>query len=284
MHREHDGDDRKGKDVHCRGEIFPFTFRSAEANGQRFCKILSSSQPVSTVTRHCQIRDERQEQIHGAAQKIGCDRQEVPHQGRVEVGPDHALIWNRKHPVRQPDTPQVHEDAKSSLDQAKGGHQLCRTCERAAGFHFQDSQNGGDECARMADTDPKHGIDQEHAPVIWTGNTCHALTLHDEHIPFVSQTKDNDNRQDASHHPEYRMGLVHRLHDHRVHLTAWQWVIHQMFARVFFMLFSMRSAAALKVLHSSPLNTSCQIGYTRQCFKLFMQMTPTACNGGLAYL
>ena len=85
--------------------------------------------------------------------------------GEWKLGHKLPLVRDREHPVRQPDTAQVHEDAGASLDQAEGGHQLRGTRERTAEFRFEHAQDRGDESASVADADPEHGVDEEDTPV-----------------------------------------------------------------------------------------------------------------------
>ncbi len=89
-------------------------------------------------------------------QQVGGDRQEIPHQRRVEVRPQPALVGIRDHPVEDPHPAQVDQRVHRAGCQAKGGHQFGRAGERAAEFSLEDPQNGRNKGAGMADADPEH--------------------------------------------------------------------------------------------------------------------------------
>ena len=115
VHREHDRQDGEREDVHGDAQVRPFAFRAAEAERQRPVEDLAPA--GRAVTRHGQIRDERQEQVHGAGQQVGVDGQEIPGKRRVEVGPQSALVGVREQPVGEPHAAHVQENADAGLHQ-----------------------------------------------------------------------------------------------------------------------------------------------------------------------
>ena len=140
MHRKHHRDDGKGEDAHCRAQVNPLALGAAKAERQDAVEHFAPA--GRAVARHGHVWDQRQVQIHGAGQQVGVDCQKIPHQWRMKVRPQVALVGIGEHPISQPDAPHVHEDAQPGLGQPKSGHQLRCAGERAAEFSFQHPQDG----------------------------------------------------------------------------------------------------------------------------------------------
>ncbi len=238
MHGEHDRDDGKGEDVHGVTQVRPFAFGAAEAQCQYLVEILAPA--GGAVTRHGQVRNKRQEQIHGGTKQVGGDGHQVPRKRRMEVRPQLALVRDGKEPISQPHTAHVHEDTETSLHETEGGHQFRSTGERTAEFRFEHAQDRGNERTSMADTDPEHGVDEEDAPVRRPVHTRHTEAIQDHVAPGIEQTISHHSRQKTEHHPEFPGRVVHGFHDHFVHLATRKRIEHQvLFAEVRLTMFLM---------------------------------------------
>src|SRR3972149_5647552 len=120
----------------------------------------------------------------------------------------------------------MHENTKTCLHQAEGGHQFCGACERAAELCFEHTQNGGNESSCMANTDPKHSVDEENTPIRGSVDACNAEAFHDHFCPCINQAIRHNRTQHREYSPELPGSCVHGFHDHLIHLTAWKRIQH----------------------------------------------------------
>ena len=150
----------------------------------------------------------------------------------MEVWPNGPAVWIGNQPVPQPDPSEVQKNADGSLDQTKGCHQFGCAREWAANFVFHHPQESRDERPGVAYANPENHIDYEDSPVFRPGQPSHPHTFGNHIGPGTQQGKQNCQNQEDHHPPELLAGLVHRLHDHGIHLAAWPRVEHQVFALI----------------------------------------------------
>src|SRR6185312_2086047 len=101
-----------------------------------------------------------------------------PDERAAELRPHSHGEWDRKQPVScQPGTSGMNQREQAGLHDGKNRHGLSKAIDGGTPGLLEQQQDGGNQRARMADTDPPHKIDDGEAPSDGDGDApdSHAL-------------------------------------------------------------------------------------------------------------
>ena len=101
---------------------------------------------------------------HRGNRGVGRDREHVPHQRAAELRPHAHAVGIGEQPVRQPRTAQVQQREHAGASHGEQRHGFGKAVDGVAPRLLQQQQNGGDERAGVADTDPPDEVDDGEAP------------------------------------------------------------------------------------------------------------------------
>ena len=234
VYREHHRDDGKGENLNGFFQAEPFSFGAAPAKRQDF--VGGMAKTSCAVARHGQVWHQRQVQVNGAAEQVSGDCQQVPHQRGTEVRPKPAGVRVGHHKIKHPNAPQVNEWVKRAGCQAEGGHKFGGAGKRPAEFRLEHPQNGRNEGTGVADADPKHEGDDEHAPVNGPAQPGDPHAGADHVTPGAKEQHGHPRTQTDGPQPEFSGRGSHHLHDHAVQLLTRARIEHELFFRVFVLL------------------------------------------------
>ncbi len=151
------------------------------------------------VACHRHIGNHRQIEIGHAAGQIRVDRDEVPHQRRLEVRPEVAAVRIRHHPVEQPRPPEMDQREERPGNERKRGDRLGAARNRPAPFGLHDAEDRRNERPRVADADPEHERRDVESP-----ERRPVLARHADAVDELDTPRDEhhagDRQQDGEHH------------------------------------------------------------------------------------
>ena len=124
---------------------------------------------------------------------VGGDREDVPCQRRAELRPHIHGAGIRKEPVSQPGTANMDQREGARADHGEDGHGLGEAVDGVAPCLLEEKQDGGDQRASVADTDPPDEVDDGESPRAGDGDAPDAHALQKE--PCES---DDQQRGDAA--------------------------------------------------------------------------------------
>ena len=101
---------------------------------------------------------------HGGDGGVGRNREHVPHQRTAELRPHSHAAGIGEHPVGQPGTAHVQQREHAGAGHGEQRHGFREAVDGIAPGLLEQQQNGGDQRAGVADTDPPHEVDDGEAP------------------------------------------------------------------------------------------------------------------------
>ena len=111
-----------------------------------------------------EVRNQSHIPEHGRNRGVSRNREDVPHQRTAELWPHAHAAGIREHPVRQPGTAHVQQRKHAGASHGEQRHGFGETVDRVAPGLLQQQQDGRDQRAGVADTDPPHEVDDGEAP------------------------------------------------------------------------------------------------------------------------
>ena len=129
------------------------------------------------VAQRRQVGDQPQEPEQQRDGEVGGDREHVPHQRALELRPDALDAGIRQQPVGgEPGPAGVEEREQQGAHDREQGHRLGEAVDRRAPLLLEQQQDGGDQGAGVADTDPPDEVDDVEGPadrdVVPPGRRC----------------------------------------------------------------------------------------------------------------
>ena len=110
------------------------------------------------------VGHEAHDEEHHADGQVGRDREHVPHQRRLEVRPEVALVRVRHEPVGEPHPPGVDQREQARGHDREHRHRLGAPVDRRAPLRPEQVEDGGDQRPRVPDADPEHEGGDVHRP------------------------------------------------------------------------------------------------------------------------
>ena len=105
--------------------------------------------------------DEPEQHRNGGVSR---DREHVPHQRAAELRPDAHGVGIGKQPVGEPGAAHVDQRENAGAGHGEQRHGLGKTVDRVAPRLPQQQQDGGNQRAGVADTDPPDEVDDGESP------------------------------------------------------------------------------------------------------------------------
>ena len=120
--------------------------------------------PRRLIPQRRDVRHEADEEEHHADGEVRGDGEHVPHQRRLEVRPEIALVRVRHEPVGEPHPPRVDEGEQPGGHDREHRHGLGPPVDRGPPFRPEEVEHRRDERARVSDADPEHEGRDVHRP------------------------------------------------------------------------------------------------------------------------
>ena len=116
------------------------------------------------VAQHRDVRNEPDVEERGRDGEVRRDGEHVPHQRALEVRPDEPPVRVRNQPEELPRPADVNDREESGRHDGEHRHRFGASVNRGAEAGAEEIQNGRDQRARVADTDPEDEADDVDAP------------------------------------------------------------------------------------------------------------------------
>ena len=140
----------------------PLPGRALPAQRQR--AVEAAPPAVRAVSHQREIRNHRKEEEECAARQVRRDGEEVPHERRPKVRPDASLIGVWHEPEEQPGPAEVDDWKHRADHEREDGNRLGASRDGPAPAGVHQPQNRGNQCAGVADADPKDEVGDVKGP------------------------------------------------------------------------------------------------------------------------
>ena len=163
MHGKHERSAESGKKEIRLREVTPFTVAVPPAERK------DREDPLARgvgflVAKHCDVGDQADVEERGRDSEVRRDRENVPHERRLEIREQETPVRIRQQPEELPRAPDVNDRKETGRHDREHRHRLGGAVDRGSKAGAEEEQDGRDERTGVTDTYPEHERDDVVAP------------------------------------------------------------------------------------------------------------------------
>jgi hypothetical protein len=163
VHREHQRRRERGEEeIHPR-EVPPLAIGVPPPHRQDGEDLLAHRVGLA-VAEHRDVRDQPDVEEGARDGEIGEDREDVPDERALEVGPDQPPVRIRDQPEELPRASEVENRKEPGRHDGEDGHRLRASVDRRSEPCAEQVQNGRDQRPRVTNAHPENEGDDVHPP------------------------------------------------------------------------------------------------------------------------